>query len=69
MADMDARRREGRALGARTRGALRGALTLGAVVRIQKVPFPDEVDAAVGLAGAFLLPGHGEATSRLRAQE
>lgn len=58
VADMDARRRESGALSAGTCGALGGALTLGAVVGVQKIPFPHEVYAAVGLAGAFLLCGH-----------
>lgn len=66
---MDARRRQRRALGAGARGALRGAFALGAVVRIQEVPFPDKVNAAVVLTGAFLLPGHREAASRLCVKE
>lgn len=65
VADMDARSREGGALGAGTRRALRGALALCAMVRVQKVPFSHVVDAAVGLAGAVLLRGHREAEGGL----
>lgn len=69
VADMDARSRQRGALGAGTRGALGGALTLGAVVRVQEIPFPHEVYAAVGLAGGFMLSGDGEARSGLRAKQ
>lgn len=41
--DMDACSREGGALSAGTRRALCSALTLGAVIRVQKIPFPDIV--------------------------
>lgn len=57
VADMDARGRERGALSAGTCGALSGAFTLGAVIGVQKIPFPHEVYAAVGLAGALLLLG------------
>ncbi|KAI3374835.1 hypothetical protein L3Q82_021373 [Scortum barcoo] len=66
---MDARSREGGALGAGACGALGGALTLGAVVGVQKVPLPNEVHAAVGFAGALLLVGHREARAGLRAKQ
>lgn len=58
MADMDARSWERCALSAGTRGALSSAFTLGAVIGVQKIPFPYKVYAAVGLAGALLLSGH-----------
>lgn len=58
VADMDACSRERGALSAGTCGALSGALTLGAVIRVQKIPFSHVVYAAVSLAGAFLLSGH-----------
>lgn len=61
VADMDARGRQRGALGAGARGALGRALALGAVVRVQEVPFPHVVDAAVGLTGVLRLPGHREA--------
>lgn len=57
VADMDARSRERGALSAGACGALGGAFALCAVIRVQKIPFPHEVNAAVCLAGAFLLPG------------
>lgn len=57
VANMDACSREGGALSARTCGALRGAFTLNAIIRFQKIPLPYKVYAAVGLAGAFLLSG------------
>lgn len=56
VADMDARSRERGALSAGTRRTLGGAFTLGAVIGVQKIPFPHKVDTTVGLAGAFLLP-------------
>lgn len=66
---MDARGRQRGALGARTRRALCRALALRAVVRVQKVPFPHEVNAAVLLAGAFLLARHRKASSGVRAKQ
>lgn len=69
MAHMDACGRQRGALSAGTCRALRGALTLCAVIRVQKVPFPDVVNAAVGLAGALLLPGHREAPTGLCAKQ
>lgn len=69
VADMDACSRESGALGAGTRRALSGAFTLGAVVGVQKIPLPDIVYAAVGLAGAFLLPCDREARTGLCAKQ
>lgn len=69
VADMDARSRERGALSAGTCGALGGALTLGAVIRVEKIPFPHEVNAAVGLAGGFLLSGDREARTGLCAKQ
>lgn len=69
VAHVDARGRERGALCAGTRRAPGGAFALGAVVGVQKIPFPHEVHAAVGVAGAFLLSGGDrEAKSGLRAK-
>lgn len=69
VADMDACSRERGALSPGARRALGGTLTLGAVIRVQKIPFPHVVYAAVGLAGALLLPGYREAKHGLCAKE
>lgn len=69
VADMDAGSRQRGALGAETHRALCGALTLRAVVRVQKVPFPHEVYAAVLFAGAFLLPRHRKARNCVCAKQ
>lgn len=66
---MDAGGREGCALRAGAGGALRGALTLGAVVRVQEEPLSNEVDGAIGLAGAVVVSGHREAQGALRAKQ
>lgn len=68
VAHVDARRRERGALRARADGALGGALALGAVVRVQEVPLPQVIGAAVSLAGVLLLPWHREAGPHLSAQ-
>lgn len=68
VADMDACSRERGAVSAGTRRALGGALTLGAVVRVQEIPFSNIVYAAVGLAGALLVSGDREAQTGLRAK-
>lgn len=69
VADMDAGSRQRGALGTEAHAALCGALTLRAVVRVQKVPFPHEVNAAVLLAGAFLLPRHRKARNCVRVKQ
>lgn len=53
VAHMDTGSRQSGALGAVTNGAIYGALTLRAVVRVQKVQFPHVVNAAVFFAGYF----------------
>lgn len=69
MADMDAGGREGRALRPGTRRAFSGALTLGTMIRVQKIPFTHVVYASVGLAGALLLSCNGETKPCLRAKQ
>lgn len=69
VAHVDTRCRERGALSARTGGALRGALTLGTVIRVQEIPFPHVIYAAIGFAGAVLLPCHREAHTSLCAEE
>lgn len=69
MAHMDAGGREGCALGAGAHGPLRGALALGAVIQVQKVPLPHVVNTAVGLAGILLLYWERETPSGLCAEQ
>lgn len=60
MADVHAGGWQSSALCPGTGWALWGALTLGAVIRVQKIPLSDIVDAAIGLTGVDL-GGHGQA--------
>lgn len=60
VANVNARSRERGAFSAGTHGALRGALTLGAVIRVQEIPFSHVVYAAIGFAGALLLSSDRE---------
>lgn len=68
VAHMDAGGREGGALGAGAHGPLRGALALGAVIRVQKIPLSHVVSTAVGLADILLLYCEREAPSGLCAE-
>lgn len=69
VADMDACSRQRGALSAGTCRTLGGALTLSAMVRVQKIPFPNKVYAPVCLAGALLLSGDWESQTGLCVKE
>lgn len=68
MANVDTCSWERGAFSAGTHGALSGALTLSAVIRVQEIPFSHVVNAAIGLAGALLLSSDRKAKTSLRAK-